>query len=122
MEIRAAQREAWANKLNKGFNTENVPLEFCLLSGEVAEAFGAWRKGQEDLGEELADVAIYLLGLAQMTGVDLGSQMARKLAENAARTYRPLANGTLVLAAYLSAHRTMINGERSLRGFGCHGA
>ena len=99
MEIRAAQREAWADKLNKGFNTENVPLEFCLLSGEVAEAFGAWRKGQEDRGEELADVAICLLGLAQMTGAGLGSEMARKLAENAARTYRPLADGTLVKTA-----------------------
>jgi len=35
----------------------------CLLHGEVAEAFDAWRKGREDVGEELADVAIYLLGL-----------------------------------------------------------
>lgn len=31
MEIRAAQRLAWANKLVKGFNVTDVPLEFCLL-------------------------------------------------------------------------------------------
>ena len=99
MQIQEAQRRAWANKLDKGFNTDSVPLEFCLLSGEVAEAFDAWRKGQANLGEELADVAIYLLGLAEMTGIDLGAEVARKLAKNAARTYRPLANNALVKAA-----------------------
>jgi hypothetical protein len=39
----------------KGFSTTDVPLEFCLLQGEIAEAFDAWRKGRQDLGEELAD-------------------------------------------------------------------
>jgi hypothetical protein len=29
---------------------------------------------------------------------------------------------TAVLAGYLPAHRTMINGSTLLRGFGCHGA
>ncbi len=29
----------------------------------------AWRKGREDVGEELADVAIYMLSLAEMTGI-----------------------------------------------------
>ena len=42
--FRAAQDRAWANKLDKRFNVTDVPLEFCLLSGEVAEAFSAWRK------------------------------------------------------------------------------
>ena len=54
---------AWKNKVAKGFNTTDIPLEFCLLQGEIAEAFDAWRKGRADVGEELADVAIYLLGL-----------------------------------------------------------
>ena len=44
-------------------------------------------------------MAIYLLGLAEMTGIDLGAEVARKLAKNVARTYRPLANNTLVKAA-----------------------
>jgi NTP pyrophosphatase (non-canonical NTP hydrolase) len=73
-----------------------VPLEFCLLQGELAEAFDACRKGREDVGEELADVAIYLLGLAEMLGVDLQDAVEAKLATNAGRTYRPLSNGTLV--------------------------
>ena len=93
--IRVAQGLAWGNKVNKGFNTTDVPLEFCLLQGELAEAFDAWRQGVPEVGKELADVAIYLLGLAEMLGVDLQDAVEAKLAENAARTYRPLPNGTL---------------------------
>jgi NTP pyrophosphatase (non-canonical NTP hydrolase) len=99
LEIRSAQRLVWENKLAKGFNTTDVPLEFCLLQGEVAEAFVAWRGRQDDVGEELADVAIYLLSLAEMTGVDLQSEVERKIAKNAARTYRrDEASGVLIRA------------------------
>ena len=52
MQIRSAQKLAWENKAAKGFNTTDVPLEFCLLQGEIAEAFDAWRNGREDAGEE----------------------------------------------------------------------
>jgi hypothetical protein len=81
---------------SKGFNTTNVPLKFCLLQGEVAEAFEAWRKGRESVGEELADVAIYLLGLAEMTGFDLQDEIEAKIAKNSARSYHRLSNGVLV--------------------------
>ena len=53
MDVRSAQQRAWENKVAKGFNTTDVPLEFCLLQGELAEAFDAWRKGREDVAEEL---------------------------------------------------------------------
>jgi hypothetical protein len=96
MDIRAGQKLAWENKLAKGFNTTDVPLEFCLLQGEVAEAFDAWRKGHDTLGEELADVAIYLMGLAAMTGVELQDEIAAKMDKNSSRNYRRLANGALV--------------------------
>jgi NTP pyrophosphatase (non-canonical NTP hydrolase) len=95
MDIRSAQQRAWANKVAKGFNTTDVPLEFCLLQGELAEAFDAWRTGREDLGEELADVAIYLLSLAEMTGIDLRDQIEAKMAKNKARVYQRLPNGAL---------------------------
>ena len=49
----------------------------------------AWRKGCDDLGEDLADVAIYLLGLAEMTGVDLQDEIEAKMAKNAARLPAP---------------------------------
>jgi hypothetical protein len=31
MDIQSVQKLAWENKVAKGFNTTNVPLEFCLL-------------------------------------------------------------------------------------------
>jgi NTP pyrophosphatase (non-canonical NTP hydrolase) len=96
MDIRSGQKLAWENKAIKGFNTTDVPLEFCLLQGEVAEAFDAWRKRRGTLGEELADVAIYLLGLAEMTGIDLQREVETKIAKNASRIYRSLPNGVLV--------------------------
>ena len=66
-----------------------------MLQGEIAEAFDAWRMGYKDLGEELADIAIYLLGLAEMVGVDLQDQIRIKVAKNEARVYKRLPNGAL---------------------------
>jgi hypothetical protein len=96
VDIRSGQKLAWENKVAKGFNTTDVPLEFCLLQGEMAEAFDAWRKGHGSLGEELADVAIYLLSLAEMNGVDLQQEIEAKITRNASRVYRSLPNGVLV--------------------------
>lgn len=96
MDLNVAQKLAWQNKVAKGFNTNDVPLEFCLLSGEVAEAFDAWRKEDVELGEELADIAIFLLGLAEMVGVDLQGAVEAKLAANEARLYYRLPNGVPV--------------------------
>ena len=56
--MKQIQKDIWQNKVNKGFNTTDVNKEFCLLYGEVAEAHDAYRKKKDDLGEELADVAI----------------------------------------------------------------
>jgi NTP pyrophosphatase (non-canonical NTP hydrolase) len=91
MDIRAGQKLAWKNKITKGFNTTDVPLEFCLLQGEVAEAFDAWRKGHGSVGEELADVALFLFSLAEMTGVDLQGEVEAKIAKNSSLAYsRPV--------------------------------
>ncbi|MGH4017161.1 MAG: hypothetical protein ACRDSL_25190 [Pseudonocardiaceae bacterium] len=95
MEIREAQQLAWANKIAKGFNTTDVPLEFMLLQGEIAESFHAWRRAQPDLGEELADVALYLFALAEMNGVDLDNETGQKIAKNARRRYTHDSNGVL---------------------------
>jgi hypothetical protein len=80
VDFRSAQRSAWEDKVAGGFNLTDVPLEFCLLQGEVAEAFESWRKGRVEVGEELANAAIYLLSLATMTGVDLAEELEAKLA------------------------------------------
>lgn len=93
---RALQAAIIAHKHDRGFNTTNVPLEFCLLQGEVAEAFDAWRKGHDHLPSELADVAVYLLGLAEILGVDLGEAIDAKMHVNAARRYKRNDAGTLI--------------------------
>ena len=113
MDIGSGQRLAWENKTVKGFNTTDVPLEICLLQGEVTEAFDAWRKGRENLGEELADIAIYLFGLAQMTGVDLQGEVEAKLAKNTARRYRQLSPAK-IRTAWLVDKRVS---KRDLRDF-----
>ncbi len=95
MDIRSGQELNWENKVAKGFNTTNIPLEFCLLTTEIAEAFDAWRKGRANVGEELADAAIHLLGLAEMTGFDLQTEVEDKLAKNAARVYPRLPGDVL---------------------------
>jgi NTP pyrophosphatase (non-canonical NTP hydrolase) len=87
LEINHAQKLAWANKTTKGFNTTDVALEFGLLTAEIGEAFTAWRKHLPDLGEELADVAIYTMALAEMNGLDLDDEVERKIEKNRARSY-----------------------------------
>ncbi|MGX2993592.1 MazG nucleotide pyrophosphohydrolase domain-containing protein [Streptomyces sp. JNUCC 64] len=96
MDIRTAQKLAWENKLAKGFNTTDTALEFGLLTAEVGEAFTAWRKRLPDLGEELADVFIYLVSVAEMNGVDLGEEVARKVDKNTRRVYERNVHGTLI--------------------------
>ena len=54
MDLKKLQKEIYQNKVDKGFNTTDVNKEFCLLYGEVGEAYDAYRKGKDDLGEELA--------------------------------------------------------------------
>ena len=65
-----------------------VNKEFCLLYGEVAEAYDAWRKKKDDLNEELADIAIYLMGLSEMLGFDLEEEIEKKVSKNEKRVYK----------------------------------
>ena len=88
MELKKIQKEIWQNKLNKGFNTTDVNKEFCLLYGEVSEAYDAWKKKKDDLNEELADIAIYLMGLSEMLGFDLDDEIEKKVLKNEKRIYK----------------------------------
>ena len=74
-DLKKLQKEIYQNKVNKGFNITDINKEFCLTYGEVAEAYEAWRKKKDDLGEELADVAIYLLGLSEILNIDLEDEI-----------------------------------------------
>lgn len=95
MDLKKLQKEIYQNKVDKGFNTTDVNKEFCLLYGEVGEAYNAYRKGKDDLGEELADIAIYLLGLSEILGKDLEEEIKNKVQINKNRKYRDV-NGTKI--------------------------
>lgn len=95
MNIREMQKRVWDNKIRHGFDTKNVEREFCLMYGEVGEAYEAYIKKHDNLGEELADVAIYLMGLSGMVGLDLQEEVEKKMAINEKREY-VMVNGVLV--------------------------
>lgn len=88
MDLREMQKAVYQNKVDKGFNLTDIPKEFCFLYGEVAEAYDAWRKQPDRVGEELADVAIYLMGLSEILGIDLASAIEAKIKINQDRTYQ----------------------------------
>lgn len=88
IDLKKIQKEIIDNKIKHGFNTTDVCKEFCLLYGEVAEAYEAYRKKKDDLGEELADSAIYLLGIAEILGFDLEKEIQNKIEINSKRVYK----------------------------------
>lgn len=90
------QERIYQNKIDKGFNTTDIPKEFCYLYSEVAEAFEAFRKGESNFGEELADVAIFLLGIAEIKNIDLGSEVLRKMEIIEKRRYYRSKTGNLI--------------------------
>ena len=95
MGLKELQKKIYQNKVNKGFNTTDIPKEFCLLYGEVSEAYEAYRKKKPDLNEELADIAIYLLGISEILGFDLEKEIENKIKINEKRVYKKI-NGVNV--------------------------
>lgn len=83
------QKRIYKNKVEKRFNLTNIHQEFCYLYGEVAEAYDAWLKKMdtEAISLELADVAIFTLGLAEMLGISLEDAVLKKIAINEKRVY-----------------------------------
>ena len=88
MKLKELQKKIYQNKINKGFNTTDIAKEFCLLYGEVGEAYEAYRKKKPDLNEELADIAIYLLGISEILGFDLEKEIENKIKINEKRVYK----------------------------------
>ncbi len=75
-EFRNIQKLIFENKLKKGFNISNVELEFCYTHGELAE--------------EVADVVIYLYGIAEILGYDLNEEIMKKVKKNKERIYKEI--------------------------------
>lgn len=95
MKLKELQKKIYQNKIDKGFNTTDIAKEFCLLYGEVGEAYEAYRKKKPDLNEELADIAIYLLGISEILGFDLEKEIENKVKINEKRVYKKI-NGVNV--------------------------
>ena len=81
------QKRVYQNKVAKGFNVTDICKEFCFTYGELSEAFEAYLKKKDNLGEELADEALYLLGIAEILGIDLENEILRKMDKNEKRQY-----------------------------------
>ena len=88
VDLKGLQKEVMRNKLEKGFNTTDVALEFCRAHEELSEAFSKFNRGQNSVAEEFADVAIFLLGMSEILGFDLEAELVKKIEVNKKRKYR----------------------------------
>jgi len=58
--------------------------EIFQWRGEVAKGLPNWDESdKEHLGEELSDVLLYLIRLADICGIDLGDAALKKIVKNA---------------------------------------
>lgn len=67
----------------------NLAISLSLEAAEILEHF-QWREGpvdKDELASELADVTLYLLQLASVSGIDLEEAVLRKLEVNAGRSW-----------------------------------
>ena len=87
VDLKKLQEEIYDNKVKHGFNVTDLKEEFCYTYAELSEAYMAWFKGKDDYGEELADVAIFLLGISEISGVDLEKEIINKMNKNKKRKY-----------------------------------
>ena len=87
IDLKALQKEVMRNKLEKGFNTD-ITHDFCRAYEELSEAFSKFNKNQPGVAEEFADVMIFLLGMSEKLGFDLGKEVVAKVEKNKNRKYR----------------------------------
>jgi NTP pyrophosphatase (non-canonical NTP hydrolase) len=67
----------------------NLAISLSLEANEVLEHF-QWQgelKDRDELASELADVALYLLQLASVSGIDIEQAILKKLESNASRQW-----------------------------------
>ncbi len=90
IDLNKLQKEVMQNKMKKGFNTTDVALEFCRAHEELSEAFSKFNKHQDGVGEEFADVAIFVLGMCEILGFDLEKELVEKMETNKKRVYKKI--------------------------------
>ena len=87
IDLQLLQKRVLNNKITKGFNVTDVYMEFCYTYGELAEACDAYIMKKGNIGEELADVVLYILGLSEILGIDLEKELLQKIEINEKRQY-----------------------------------
>lgn len=88
VDLNELQKQVYQNKLDKKFNVTDISMEFALTYGELSEAYEAWMKNKGSVGEEIADVIIYLLGLCEILNVNLEEELLNKIEINKNRVYK----------------------------------
>lgn len=92
----------WVSSLatvGDNYSTLEVAAKIALIQSECSELLEAWREQDpyadcekdprlSKLDEEMADIAIRLLDLAHMLGLDLGNAIRLKMEYNATRPYK----------------------------------
>jgi NTP pyrophosphatase (non-canonical NTP hydrolase) len=98
MDIRSLTKEMHEFVNSKGWydadslrvqSARNLAISLNLEAAEVLELF-QWSENcnnKDDLANELADVALYLLQLASISGIDLGEAIMKKLSINSEREW-----------------------------------
>ena len=83
-----ARQYDWVERM--GWHNKTVLEALALIASEVGEAVNECRGDAptEAFGEELADILLRVADLAQWQGIDLGAQVARKMAINEERGTR----------------------------------
>jgi NTP pyrophosphatase (non-canonical NTP hydrolase) len=87
---RFVRSKGWYEKESKRPQTpRNLAISLSLEASEILEHF-QWReeaKDKQELASELADVTLYLLQLASVSGIDLEKAVLDKLKVNANREW-----------------------------------
>lgn len=79
MTMREMQKLAYEYRLGKGHDRTDINKEFCLLYGKVAEAYNTLKKCGPNADERIADIAISLMGIAEIFEIDLQKEIERKM-------------------------------------------
>lgn len=59
--------------------------EFCNILKKVVRGDFSWNESKHALSEELADIFIYLIKISNQTGIDLESEVLKKIEKNKTR-------------------------------------
>lgn len=87
LDIAKLTQDVLDNKVKNNFPTDDLSHEFDLLEKEVVEAKDELNN-PEKLVKELADIVIFTMSIARITGQNLEQAIVDKVEYNKNRTYK----------------------------------